>query len=404
MTNEDDPNEGEAPGLDPALVDDAPGLDPALAADAASFEPALGDDAPGLDPALVGDAPGLDPALAGDALADAPGFDPALVGDAPGLDPALLDGAMAGQFDGEAGRAGAGLRLSAEESEALLDAIRSGAASGAARKATLGSADEPMRRALRTADEALPTIARTLQGTLLRVNAGQSETAFEPSSVVTYESFGSAIDPAAATWRVHAGNPREPLGLIVIGSALASAILERRLGAPSTIAGTRPVERAPSPLERRVLEPMAREVLAAAVKPFLGDASELALCEHRTDIETVSRFAPCLRMYVSLVLKSGTTTDVTIALFGGAFVAKPVTSLAGGPRVMEAVEGVEVNAVAILGHCVSTVRDLLSLETGSVLRLDGAPDRPIEVRVDGVPLLRGMPVVKDGNMAIEVRS
>ncbi len=396
-SGDDEPLEEQAPGLDPALVDDAPGLDPALVGDAGGLDPALGDGVPGLDPAGLGATPGLDAGFD----PDAPGFDPALAEDAPGLDPALLDGAMAGQFES----GGAGLRLSAEESEALLDAIRSGAASGAARKATLGSADEPMRRALRTADEALPTLARTLQATLLRVNAGQSETAFEPSSVVTYESFASGLDPAAATWRVHAGNPREPLGLVVIGPALASAILERRLGAPSTLAGTRPVERAPSPLERRVLEPMVREVLSAAVKPFLADASALVLSEHRTDVETVSRFAPCLRMFVSLALKNGTTTDVTIALFGAAFVSKPVASLAdGGGRVMEAIEGVEVSAVAILGHCVSTVRDLLSLEAGSVLRLDGAPDRPIEVRVDGVPLLRGMPVVKDGNMAIEVRS
>ena len=63
---------------------------------------------------------------------------------------------------------------------------------------------------------------------------------------------------------------------------------------------------------------------------------------------------------------------------------------------------VEVEVVAILGRTTTTVRALLALERGSVLRLDSAPERPVDVRVDGVTVLRGMPVVKDGNLAIEV--
>ena len=74
------------------------------------------------------------------------------------------------------------------------------------------------------------------------------------------------------------------------------------------------------------------------------------------------------------------------------------------PRVIDALGDVEVDLVAVLGRCPFTVRSLLALDCGSVLRLDGAPETPVELQVDGVPVLRGMPVVKDGNLAIEVKT
>ncbi len=339
----------------------------------------------------------------GDAGLDAAGLDAAGLDMAGGLDAGLVEAAGLDASGLEEGAAG--LRLSAEESEALLDAISSGADAGGARAASLGSADEPMRRALRRADEVLPVLETSLRDTLVRAGTPPTEIGHEPSSVVTYEALSSSIDRSAAVWLVHSGDPSAPLGLVVIGTAVAGAMLERRLGASAALIGSKAIERAPSAFERRVLEPLAREVLAVAIAPFVEDTKSLVLAAHRSESGTISHFAPCLRMYVRLALKNDVASDVVVALFSATFNARPSAALGRGQvRVIEAVEGVEVDAVAVLGRCRSTVRELLSLVTGSVLRLDGAPDRPVEVQVDGVPVLRGMPVVKDGNMAIEVRT
>lgn len=317
----------------------------------------------------------------------------------------LADGAFAEDASGAALEEpeGPGLQLSAEEGEALLDAIRSGATGENVRMASLGAADEPMRRALRRADEMLPALEDTLRDALLRANAAPSAMSHEPSSVVTHETLAGSIDPTAAVWSIHGGDPRAPLGTVVVGPALATDMLERRLGAPSTLAGARVASRAPSPLERRVLEPLVRELMNVAAAPFVPDTAALQLAAPRAEASAVSRFAPCLSMVVRLTLKSGTASDVTVALFSATFASRPESASKGkGASVLEAVADVQVDAVAVLGRCASTVRHLLALEAGAVLRLDGAPDRPIDVWVDGVPVLRGVPVVKDGNMAIEV--
>ena len=104
---------------------------------------------------------------------------------------------------------------------------------------------------------------------------------------------------------------------------------------------------------------------------------------------------------LALTPRRGSPAEIKIALFAASLghTSAP-TKL--GVRMGDVISDVEVEVVAVLGRTASTVRALLALERGAVLRLDGAPDRPIEVRVDGVTVLRGMPVVKDGNLAIEV--
>lgn len=346
------------------------------------------------------DAPGLDPSL--DPMAAAGLLD------VPAATPGTGDEAESAAMGAELGAAdeapgGAGLRLSAEESEALLDAIRTGAAGDGARSAALGSADEPLRRATRRADESILVLETALAGALVRSGEVPASMEHEPSSVLTYETLAGALDKAAAVWLFHAGDAKAPLGVVVVGATLAAALVERRLGAPSGVA-PRALERAPSAIERRVLEPLARELVGSTAHTFLGPETELALVPFRPELEPVSRFAPCLRLAVRTSLRSGVQSEVLVAFFANALTPPSVGLAEARPRVMAAVSAVEVVAIAVLGSCRSTVRDLLALSAGSVLRLDAAPERPIELRVDGVPVLRGMPVVKDGNMAIEVRT
>lgn len=59
---------------------------------------------------------------------------------------------------------------------------------------------------------------------------------------------------------------------------------------------------------------------------------------------------------------------------------------------------------AELGRTTITVRELLSLATGDVIRLDRDPENPITVYVEGAPKLLGTPTLEHGNIAIEVDS
>jgi flagellar motor switch protein FliM len=71
-------------------------------------------------------------------------------------------------------------------------------------------------------------------------------------------------------------------------------------------------------------------------------------------------------------------------------------------RMASAIYGTEVDAVAILGHHHSTVRELLSLRAGDVLRLESTPEEPLDVRVGDKPVFQGMPVVRRGNLALQI--
>ena len=67
-----------------------------------------------------------------------------------------------------------------------------------------------------------------------------------------------------------------------------------------------------------------------------------------------------------------------------------------------AVRGTDLHAVAILGQVKSTVRALLSLQRGDVIRLENHPQEPIELRTGDKVLLRGVPLVRHGNLALQV--
>ncbi|MBX7190559.1 MAG: FliM/FliN family flagellar motor switch protein [Sandaracinaceae bacterium] len=390
--------------------DDAPGLDPAAldALEAGQLGAEGLDDAPGLDPAALdalnsgaladgsfggslGAGGGLDDGGLDAGGLDAGGLDAGALGadEAPGLDLAALERAQ-GMGDGPL--------LSAEESAALFDAIRNGAVEAhATRPASLGSADEPMRRAQKRLDDLAPSAANDLREALLR--AGTVPESVDPSAceVVPLEAFSKAVPPAAAVWTIRSAG--EAVARVMLEPVLVAALLERRLGANDALVGARPIERAPSSLELRVLEPIARAAADKLVAPFVP--GPLVYGPPGRPSELGSPLAPCAMVTLALTPRRGSPAEIKIALFAASLghTSAP-TKL--GVRMGDVISDVEVEVVAVLGRTASTVRALLALERGSVLRLDGAPDRPIEVRVDGVTVLRGMPVVKDGNLAIEV--
>jgi flagellar motor switch protein FliM len=374
-------DETDDAGLDPGALDassagvlDAPGLDALGSLAESDGERAAADAFGGADNLGSG---GLE------------AFDEGAVEEA-GLDLAA--------FEREQGDLGGGPLLSAEESAALFDAIRSGAVEAqATRPASLGSADEPMRRAQRRIDDLAPLAASDLREALLRGGTVPESIEAGACEVHPLEAFVNGVVPASAVWTVRAQG--EAVARVALEPNLVAAMLERRLGAADALVGARPIERAPSALELRVLEPLARAAAEKIVAPFVTGA--LTFGPPGRPSELGSPFAPCATITLTVTPRRGAPAEIKVALFASSLGHVSGTPKVGS-RLGDVLSGVEVDVVAVLGRATSTVRALLALERGSVLRLDGAPDRPIEVRVDGVTVLRGMPVVKDGNLAIEV--
>ena len=61
-------------------------------------------------------------------------------------------------------------------------------------------------------------------------------------------------------------------------------------------------------------------------------------------------------------------------------------------------------AVALLGDYVSTVREVLGLRVGDIVRLSTTPDEPLVVRVGDKNVFLGSPVVHHGNIAVQIQS
>ena len=58
--------------------------------------------------------------------------------------------------------------------------------------------------------------------------------------------------------------------------------------------------------------------------------------------------------------------------------------------------------VVVLGHAPTSIRHVLSLNVGDVLRLEEAPTAALQVYVEGQKKMLGTPVVSHGNIAVEV--
>ncbi len=74
----------------------------------------------------------------------------------------------------------------------------------------------------------------------------------------------------------------------------------------------------------------------------------------------------------------------------------------GDPRMRDALVEVPVDVVAELGRVQIDLRRLMALKVGDVIRLPGAMDDPVVVRVSGEAKFQGFPKISRGQLAIEI--
>jgi flagellar motor switch protein FliM len=304
--------------------------------------------------------------------------------------------------------------LSLEETNALLDAMRSGSEGTSSVEALdLTSAERPLRDALGTADACARSLAEAVDKLMLRTTGCSSSTEELPAEIVPYKVVRSAIPQGSAIvpFRANDGS----LGVMTIGPQLVSFILDRRMGAP--LGKDLPSEPRVilSLLDRRLLEPFAHSVVELFAKHWCDDAKAFPggpVLSQPADLPMLPQFEPLLQLVFRVTPNGMAGDQVVLALASGIvsraksatrpIVIQSAPNLADRSRMVTALGGTNVDTIAILGELRSTVRELLALRAGDVLRLETTPEEPLDVRIGDKTVLRGMPVVHRGNMAIQV--
>jgi flagellar motor switch protein FliM len=304
--------------------------------------------------------------------------------------------------------------LTGEETEALLEAMRSSASSAPdVLGADLASPDRPLRQALGRADRCVEELGRAMRSTMLRVARCSAAAEVEPAEILPFNVLQQAIaaGSAVALLRVNGSVG----GLAVVGPSLAAFVIERRLGAPLERAEkSQPatVREQLSAFDRRVLEPLFGALAESFERAWTGGDGAVEVGEilsRSSEVPTLPSIEPMLRFGLR-VRTAAATDDVFVALTSSAVrttarreeaQAQPATP-GDRERLALRIVAAEVELVAVLGKSTTTVRELLALSAGDIVRLDQVPGKPVDVAVEGVIKLRGLPVVHHGNLAIEI--
>ncbi len=311
--------------------------------------------------------------------------------------------------------------LSSEETDALLDAMREGSSDAKSVEGVdLASPERRLRRALAPADRSSTAFAAEAQRIMLRYSGASSEVDTLPAEVAAFGVMASGITPGAAITALEAKDGS--FALLVVGPSLVSFLLDRSMGAPLPQGETDEAEEATgaraalSPVDRRVLKAPIEELVASLGQCWCQDESALRVKEILPNVASlpdIPQFAPVLRVAWVLNPRVVPADEITLALSPEAVAATsapeaesstPVASRFEQRVMGRRIQATHVDLVAVLGNRQITLRDALELSAGDIVRLDSVPGEPTRVHAGGVEVFVGKPVVRHGNLAIEVRS
>lgn len=305
--------------------------------------------------------------------------------------------------------------LSLEETNALLEAMRSGAEGfDEVESADLASPERPLRSALDRADACSRAMAHGIDKLMIRLSGTSTSTEEQPAEIIPYKVIRGSVAQGSGVATIHTRDG--DMGLIVMGPALVSFLLDRRMGAP--------LQRDPkaehenrielSPLDRRLLTPMIQALAEMLGSHWAKDPEAFVagtVYADAADVPMMAQFEPMLQLSLRIAPAGAPSDYVLFALSVGAVrssiprkkaAAGPSISQADRERMIACIRNSQVRLVAVLGETKSTVGHILSLARGDVLRLNGAPEHPVQVRVQDTVVMTGKPVVQHGNLAITV--
>jgi flagellar motor switch protein FliM len=308
--------------------------------------------------------------------------------------------------------------LSTDETDALLQAMRAGATGGSAsaKDVELGSADQRLRQCLGKADEVARDWAAEVRKVLRRMLGISAMVRESTTDIVPYSVSQQAVAPGAAVCVLRTGEGATCF--MVLGPGLTSFVLNRRLGGgaiqqPSTSSQAEDARDFLSALDRRIVRPFCEEVLSAFGTLWGTQELTIAIAEvlaRPVDMPRLGQFEPLLSIKLAVALSPESSEELSILLSGNAIrppkaeqkSEEPAVDSGDKSRMVARLSFAELELVAVLGKSMTTVRNVLSLTVGDVLRLNEAPSSPLQIFVEGQKKMIGAPVVSHGNIAVEI--
>lgn len=303
--------------------------------------------------------------------------------------------------------------LSSDETEALLQAMRSGGeGSTSAKEVELGSPEQRLRKSLGTADDVARDWAAEIRKILRRMLGVSASVRETTADVVPYSVVAQSVQPGATVCAL--STPDKATCFLIMGPGLTTFVLNRRLGGGAALAASagEDVRGFLSAVDRRIVRPFCEEVLAAFVGLWGDKGLSLAVSEvlaRPLDMPRLGQFEPLLRLPVTVNLTVESSEELCLVLSGNAIPApkpeeRPLAPALTGDksRMVARISHAELELVAVLGRASSTVRSVLQLRVGDVVRLQEAPETPLQIFVEGQKKMIGVPVVSHGNIAVEV--
>ena len=303
--------------------------------------------------------------------------------------------------------------LSLEETNALLEAMRTGEDGfSEVESADLASPERPLRTALDRADACSRAVAFAVDKLMIRVTGTSTATEEQPAEIIPYKVVRSGLIPGSALSVLRTADGS--FALLMVGPKMVSFLLDRRMGAPLTNEPKKETRVELSPLDRRVLLPFMISLAEILGQQWAEDPLAFKTDHVYTDaadLPPISMKDPMLQLSMRSSALAMASEQVMFALSAGAVGStipkkRAIASLAAtsGDRrkMVDCIRSTRIRCVAVLGSTRCTVGHVLGIAQGDVLRLDGSPEQPIEVRVGDRTVLRGKPVVQSGNLAVQV--
>jgi len=176
-------------------------------------------------------------------------------------------------------------------------------------------------------------------------------------------------------------------------------------------------ERGLTAVERRLFNYLV-EALSEAVSESWEAVTEFGIRPTRieTDTRQVALFEPGEMVVVSsfevtvlgctgsihLIIQQSSLRPVEKKLASGLLEEGADESDGWGAVLTRLMREVTVACSAELGRTEMTLRELLALQVGDVVRLDRDPQSPITVFVEGASKMLGVPTMRHGNIAVEI--
>jgi flagellar motor switch protein FliM len=290
--------------------------------------------------------------------------------------------------------------LTREEIDALLGAGR-GTAPGA--EALAEAAPHPFER-LPLLQPVLERLAEGLGRALGRLAGADWRATLESAATVRLGEYLDNVPLPAllAVWRADAWGGG---GLAAVDGALARALIDALLGGRRFSGAAQDARRPLTPIERAVAERLFAAVLGEMENAFRPAAPAGFRLERLESDARLAQFAPphgraALARFAVTLEKRGGRLEIALpyAMLDAAADRLGGRAASGGDpqrdgewqkRVASELGAAEVKVEAVLDRMTVKLRDVLGWKAGSRVRLNAAPDSPVELRSGGVGLMQG---------------